>query len=854
MIETIGPYKILDRIGAGGLGDVYRARDTRLGRTVAIKVLPSEIADDPARRDRFLREARAAAALSHPNIAALYEIGEDQGHMFLAFEFVPGDTLTTVIGGRPLNPRRAIDFAVQIADALADAHAEGIVHRDIEPANIIITPKDKAKVLDFGLAAWTAGGAGRGHAVRDGALLATGAGTLPGPIPYMSPEQALGENVDQRTDIFSLGVVLFEMLTGKLPFAGATPAALTLQIVQAPAPLVSAANRLAPKELEPILARALAKSLEERYESAATFAAELRSVGAILDVRSDAAPPPIVEPARVRRRRSVGGWIVLLFALGGLGAAAWFERATIERLWRRTVGPPPPPLIAVLPLELAEPDRSKSYFADGLTEDLISRLGQTPGLTVLGRSTMRTSRGRPPGDVARELGAGVVLTGSITPADTVRIALQLIDPRDGTPLWSGQYSKDVRDIFAVQAQMAGEIASALRVAPQPTRAREVALSRVVDPRAYELYLRGREAAAERRSAAALAFYEQATAADAGLGEAFAGVAEALELQIADGGATVDATRRVRLQSAAKRAYELDPDLPQANVAMALGTDALGDALKYFRHAIELDPSCARASYLVGDAIVDFDPAQAVAFFRRSLALDPGFAASRTAIASALARLGRDDDARSELQAVSSGGGGQEPVAQSLALADLRNGRYVAAATALAAIPTVRSEPRSWAALATALRLSDRTDEALSEATALAARFPRDCEAKVVLAALRLERREAAAAHRLADGPLSVANQRSPSASEIRCGLYAAAALQNGVQAAALLERVSTDEPTLRGFAAVVSGRSGAMWIDARTYPWMLIARQPAVAEARQRMDAAYAREREVARSVLAGLP
>src|SRR5262252_1755195 len=194
MFESLGHYKILERIGAGGIGEVYRARDTRLGRTVAIKVLAADVADDPERRERFVREARATAALSHPNIAALYEIGEDQGQLFLVFEFVPGETLSHVIAGRPLNPRRAIEFATQIADALADAHAEGVVHRDLKPTNIIITPKDKAKILDFGLAAWTAGGAQRERAAADttaGASLAT--------VAYMSPEQALGEKGDQRT-------------------------------------------------------------------------------------------------------------------------------------------------------------------------------------------------------------------------------------------------------------------------------------------------------------------------------------------------------------------------------------------------------------------------------------------------------------------------------------------------------------------------------------------------------------------------------------------------------------------------------------------------------------------------------
>src|SRR3989442_1665094 len=323
MLESLGHYKILDRIGAGGMGEGYRARDTRLGRTVAIKVLAADVANDPDRRERFLREARASAALSHPNIAALYEIGKDQGHVFLALEYVPGEPLNAVIGGRPMNPRRAIDFAVQIADALADAHAEGIVHRDIKPANIIITPKDKAKVLDFGLATWTTGGAERDHAANEATVMVTGPGTALGTVAYMSPEQALGEKVDHRTDVFSLGIVLFEMLTGKLPFAGATSTGLALQIVQASAPAPSSLNRSLPAELDAIVNKMLAKSLEQRYESAATLAAELRAIGAILDVRSDFAAPEVALPAAAPRGRAIGRWLLLLLVLGGLAGAAW---------------------------------------------------------------------------------------------------------------------------------------------------------------------------------------------------------------------------------------------------------------------------------------------------------------------------------------------------------------------------------------------------------------------------------------------------------------------------------------------------------------------------------------------------
>lgn len=323
MLENVGHYKILDRLGTGGIGEVYRARDTRLGRTVAIKVLAADIARDPARRARFLEDARVSATLSHPNIATLYEIGEDHDLVYLALEFVPGDPLKTVIGGRPLNPRRAVDFAVQIADAVADAHAAGVIHRDLKPDNVIITPKGSAKILDFGFAAWTKGGAARERAARAAGKHAAGLTT----VPYMSPEQALGAPVDATTDVFSLGVILFEMLTGRLP-AGITAAeARSARPGQAVSRAPSAINPAVPKDLDPIVTKALARNLEYRYGSAATLAAELRSAAAMLDVRSGAIEPPTMAVAEPRRAGA--GWLVTLLILVALAGLVWLAiRAT----------------------------------------------------------------------------------------------------------------------------------------------------------------------------------------------------------------------------------------------------------------------------------------------------------------------------------------------------------------------------------------------------------------------------------------------------------------------------------------------------------------------------------------------
>lgn len=307
MLEQLGQYKILDRIGAGGMGEVYRARDTRLGRTVAIKVLPDAIASDVLRRDRFMADARAAAQLSHPNIATAYEAAEDQNHLFLALEFVPGEPLGAAIGGRPMNPRLALHLAGQIGDALADAHALGIIHRDLRPDNIVVTPKGNAKILDFGFANWTRGGTECASA-------------------YVSPEQAIGEQVDQRTDIFSLGILLYEMLTGVHPFPAANAADAALRIAQARASAPSVVNASLPRELDPIVARALSKEIDGRYESAAALAAELRAVDAILDVRAaeaeKSAPPILVSGAP--RRRSMAAPIAIALVAAALLAAWWF--------------------------------------------------------------------------------------------------------------------------------------------------------------------------------------------------------------------------------------------------------------------------------------------------------------------------------------------------------------------------------------------------------------------------------------------------------------------------------------------------------------------------------------------------
>jgi eukaryotic-like serine/threonine-protein kinase len=319
MERTVAHYNLLDKIGEGGLGEVYRARDTKAGRTVALKLLPA--IDDEAARQALLEDARAAATLSHPNIATLWDVGEDEGTSYLAYEFVAGISLKQEIGGRPVHARRAVELAVQIADALADAHGRGLIHGDVRPDTIAVTQKGSAKLLDFGMARWTHGGAARRLATRAPDMLEASA--LP-VVAYLSPEQALGGLVDARTDVFSLGAVLYEMLTGRQAFSATTAADTVVEIIRTvPAP-PSASNPEVPPDLDTIVQRAMAKDIDSRQQSAASLSAELRSLGAVLDVRAGEDGPHDLMPLDEPEGSGAGFWIGLFLLLTVIAAVVWY--------------------------------------------------------------------------------------------------------------------------------------------------------------------------------------------------------------------------------------------------------------------------------------------------------------------------------------------------------------------------------------------------------------------------------------------------------------------------------------------------------------------------------------------------
>jgi serine/threonine protein kinase len=323
MMTPIAHYNVLERIGEGGIGELFRARDTKVGRTVALKVVSAAIAADPVRLARLLEDARAAARLSHPNIATLWEVGDADGHAYLAYEFASGRSLLEECGGAPMNPRRALDLAVQIADGVAEAHSHDILHGDLRPETIMVTAKGNAKVLDFGLAPWTNGGMLRAKAAKNPDALPPEAS---GVLGYLSPEQVLGGAVDPRTDVFSIGALTYYLITGKNPFAAATAGATVLNVIQGKYIPAMEANPAAPAELDPILARALTPDLAQRQQSAAALAAELRSVAAMLDVRmGDAGAPSALMPIDDSPDRNATGLLVgVLVAAAAAAAGVWW--------------------------------------------------------------------------------------------------------------------------------------------------------------------------------------------------------------------------------------------------------------------------------------------------------------------------------------------------------------------------------------------------------------------------------------------------------------------------------------------------------------------------------------------------
>jgi serine/threonine protein kinase/tetratricopeptide (TPR) repeat protein len=591
----LGIYEIVSPLGAGGMGEVYRARDTRLEREVAIKALPQAFARDPERLARFEREAKLLASLNHPNIASIYGLEEVDGVPYLVLELVSGESLAQRLARGAMPLRDTLEVAGQVALAIEAAHERGIVHRDLKPGNVMLTPAGLVKVLDFGLAKTSESASTSGSALSLSptiAVAATGVGVLLGTAAYMSPEQARGKPVDRRTDVWSFGCVLYECLTARLAFAGETVSDLIARILERE-PDWSALPVAAPARVRDLLKRCLQKDAADRPRDIGDLRLELTAIAAESGSHSGITPASAVGGAR--------------------------------------------PSLAVLYFENSTKDPESEYFCAGITEDILTDLSKIKGLRVASRNAVARYRGASVelSRVAAELGVGAVLEGSVRRAgDRVRISAQLVNAADGFHLWAERYDRTLQDVFAVQEEIASSIAEALRVALSPGETDNLVRDRPKDARAYDLYLKGRQQYGRYSAKSlrgALELFRQATQIDSDYALAWAGMADCYA-QMNQWGGEEPGWDLTRLGlDAARRASALNPQLPEAYKAEALALRFSGDyagALAALKKAVQVNPRFTPAiTNLCVDAFGHCDVAGAERYIRRVVEIDPqdGFA-------------------------------------------------------------------------------------------------------------------------------------------------------------------------------------------------------------------------------------
>ncbi|MGH7512487.1 MAG: protein kinase domain-containing protein [Gemmatimonadales bacterium] len=633
---VLGRYRLVECIGEGGMGEVWKAHDANLDRVVAIKMLRGAL-DDATARERFRREARVLSRLSHPGIATVFDFAPQEGDDFLVMEYVPGGTLEARLGAGRLPLATVLDLGATIADALENAHRHGVLHRDLKPGNIMLTDEGHPKILDFGLAVLIAGGKATGRM--------THSGTIVGSLPYMAPEQLFGEADDVRTDVYALGAMLFEMVTGQRPFIKSRPEALMFAIINNAAPAARSIRPDVPAELDRLLAQCLDKDPARRPASAALVAESLRR---IREGKAAATPAP---PASQAIRA-----------------------------------------IAVLPLRNVSQDPAQEYFADGMTEAIISDLAHIRALRVISRTSAMRYKGTGLSipEIARELNVEAVLEGSaLLVGNRVRLSVQLVSARDDEMLWAARYDRELEDVLGLQSELAETVAHEIAIKLTPTEATQLARRTAVNPEAHLEFLRSRHsyfAASPQAVEVGLRHARRAIELDPNLAPAWSALADCHAFRALRGMAP-PAEAFAEGTAAALKALELDPSLAEAHAALGVIRSHSGDlagGMAALRRAIELSPGLAPAHDRLGRVLyayerhpeaiaamhkaVSLDPLsmyirtgagdahyyareyeKSVVHYRMALELDPRFDGAHTDLARSLEALGHFDEARAEYE-------------------------------------------------------------------------------------------------------------------------------------------------------------------------------------------------------------